>query len=114
VPLTPRADASPFERQLHRILIARSHVERLTRSLAAVPIRKPLAGELDTSSGFGVRMDPFLRAPAMHTGLDFRGNYGEPVRTTAAGKVVHAGWNGGYGTTATGSRRATPTCPQSR
>jgi murein DD-endopeptidase MepM/ murein hydrolase activator NlpD len=52
---------------------------------------------LDLSSGFGVRMDPFLRAPAMHTGLDFRANHGDPVRATATGKVVTAAWSGGYG-----------------
>jgi len=49
------------------------------------------------SSGFGVRMDPFINAPAMHTGLDFRGDMGESIRATAAGKVTQAGWNGGYG-----------------
>jgi murein DD-endopeptidase MepM/ murein hydrolase activator NlpD len=33
----------------------------------------------------------------MHTGLDFRGMTGEPIRATAAGKVTQAGWSGGYG-----------------
>src|SRR6201987_5767914 len=33
----------------------------------------------------------------MHTGMVFRGNIGDPVHTTAAGKVVKAGWEGGYG-----------------
>jgi len=42
-------------------------------------------------------MDPFFRALAMHTGVDLRSNMGEPVRATAAGKVVVAGWSGGYG-----------------
>jgi murein DD-endopeptidase MepM/ murein hydrolase activator NlpD len=42
-------------------------------------------------------MDPFLRSPAMHTGIDFRASYGDPVRATAAGTVVSAGWSGGYG-----------------
>jgi murein DD-endopeptidase MepM/ murein hydrolase activator NlpD len=97
VPVTPRADASAFERQLHRLNLARAQIDRLSRTLVGVPIRKPLTGELDTSSGFGVRMDPFLRSPAMHTGLDFRSSYGEPARATAAGKVVQAGWSGGYG-----------------
>ena len=54
-------------------------------------------GEIDLSSGFGVRIDPFIRAPAMHTGLDFRGDTGDPVRATATGTVTIAGWNGGYG-----------------
>lgn len=33
----------------------------------------------------------------MHTGLDFRGSSGDPVRATANGKVANAGWSGGYG-----------------
>jgi murein DD-endopeptidase MepM/ murein hydrolase activator NlpD len=54
-------------------------------------------GEMDLSSGFGVRIDPFVHGPAMHTGLDFRGDIGDPVRVTASGRVTSAGWSGGYG-----------------
>jgi murein DD-endopeptidase MepM/ murein hydrolase activator NlpD len=97
VPLKPRNDAGAYERQLHRINLARAHVDELTRTLVTVPIRKPVVGEMDTSSGFGMRIDPFMQSPAMHTGLDFRGTTGEPIRATAAGKVTTAGWNGGYG-----------------
>jgi murein DD-endopeptidase MepM/ murein hydrolase activator NlpD len=98
VPITSRRiEAGGFERQLQRIQLARTNVDRLSRTMLAVPIRRPLTGELETSSGFGVRLDPFVRAPAMHTGLDFRSSIGEPVRATAAGKVTIAGWNGGYG-----------------
>ena len=86
-----------FEWQLQRIHLARAHVDRLTRTLANVPVRKPMTGELDASSGFGVRTDPFLGRPAMHTGIDLRGQPGDPVRATAAGAVSQAGWNGGYG-----------------
>jgi murein DD-endopeptidase MepM/ murein hydrolase activator NlpD len=88
---------SAFERQLYRIKLVRGHVERLTRTLSAVPIRKPMMGELDSTSGFGMRTDPFIRTPAMHTGLDFRADTGEPARATAAGTVTMAGPNGGYG-----------------
>src|SRR4051812_37358060 len=88
---------SAFDRQLYRIRLARGQVERLTRTLGAVPIRKPMMGELDSTSGFGMRTDPFLRALAMHTGLDIRADTGEPARATAAGTVTMAGWNGGYG-----------------
>jgi murein DD-endopeptidase MepM/ murein hydrolase activator NlpD len=88
---------STFDRQLYRIRLARGHVDRLTRTLATVPIRKPMTGELESTSGFGMRADPFIRAPAMHTGLDFRAETGEPARATATGTVTIAGWNGGYG-----------------
>jgi murein DD-endopeptidase MepM/ murein hydrolase activator NlpD len=62
-----------------------------------VPVRKPVTGDIDVSSPFGVRVDPFLRVAAMHTGIDFRGDMGEPVHATAAGTVSSAGWSGGYG-----------------
>ena len=97
VPLTLRKDAGTFERQLYRIHVARANVDRLTRTLGTVPVRKPILGEIDLSSGFGVRSDPFLGRPAMHTGLDFRSSTGDPVRATANGTVESAGWSGGYG-----------------
>ena len=98
VPLTLRKDAGAFERQLYRIHVARANVDRLTRTLGAVPVRKPIIGEIDLSSGFGVRIRSVpRRGPAMHTGLDFRSSTGDPVRATATGTVETAGWNGGYG-----------------
>lgn len=96
VPLKPGAE-NAFERQLFRVAAARAHVDQLKRTLVSVPIRKPISGELDTTSGFGMRMDPFLHSPAMHTGLDFRGESGDPVHATASGTITHAGWSGGYG-----------------
>jgi murein DD-endopeptidase MepM/ murein hydrolase activator NlpD len=54
-------------------------------------------GEVDMSSPFGMRMDPFLGRPAVHTGIDLRGEVGEPVRATATGRVTIAGREGGYG-----------------
>jgi murein DD-endopeptidase MepM/ murein hydrolase activator NlpD len=97
VPVKLSADAGAFERQLYRINISRAQVERLNRTLALVPYRKPVVGEVEFTSGFGVRSDPFLGRPAMHTGLDFRAATGDPVRVTANGKVASAGWAGGYG-----------------
>src|SRR5215813_3798109 len=97
VPVKLSADASAFDRQLYRININRAQMDRLSRTLALVPYRKPVIGEVEFTSGFGVRSDPFLGRPAMHTGLDFRAQTGDPVRATANGKVVSAGWSGGYG-----------------
>jgi len=91
------AEASAFERQLYRVQLARTQVDALARTLVAVPVRKPIPGEVDMTSGFGVRVDPFLHGAAMHTGIDLRGDEGEPVRATAAGTVTYAGWQGGYG-----------------
>jgi murein DD-endopeptidase MepM/ murein hydrolase activator NlpD len=97
VPLKLASGSGPFERQLYRINTTRAQLDRLNRTLALVPYRKPVVGEVEFTSGFGVRSDPFLGRPAMHTGLDFRAATGDPVRATANGKVVSSGWAGGYG-----------------
>jgi murein DD-endopeptidase MepM/ murein hydrolase activator NlpD len=97
VPVKLAPDAGAFERQLYRINTTRAQVERLNRTLSLVPYRKPVIGEVEFTSGFGIRSDPFLGRPAMHTGLDFRAATGDPVRATANGKVVSSGWAGGYG-----------------
>jgi murein DD-endopeptidase MepM/ murein hydrolase activator NlpD len=97
VPVKPAADAGPFERQLYRLNVSRAQADQLTRTLSLVPYRKPVVGTVEFTSGFGVRSDPFLGRPAMHTGLDFRAATGDPVRVTANGKVASAAHQGGYG-----------------
>ncbi len=97
VPVKLPGEGNSFERTLTRVNIARAQADQLTRSLIFVPVRKPLPGELEVSSTFGVRVDPFLHIAAMHTGIDFRGDAGEAVHATAAGTVTNAGWSGGYG-----------------
>jgi hypothetical protein len=97
VPVVLNKEALGFERQLHRIKSARAMVARLTHAISSIPLRKPVDGDIDPASGFGVRMDPFTSSPAMHTGLDLHGETGDPVRATADGKVASAGWSGGYG-----------------
>lgn len=97
VPVKLSANADDFERQVHRILLARTQLERLNKTLAIMPIRRPVSGAIDISSTFGMRVDPFLGRPAFHTGIDFRGDIGDAVRATGNGMVVSAGWSGGYG-----------------
>jgi murein DD-endopeptidase MepM/ murein hydrolase activator NlpD len=86
-----------FERDL---LVAQSAVatlDGLRRALPTTPLRKPLSGELQLTSTFGYRTDPFFGRPALHSGVDLREEYGAPVRATAAGTVSVAGPQGGYG-----------------
>ena len=48
-------------------------------------------------SVFGMRLHPIFHVWRMHTGWDFHAGYGESIRAVAAGTVVSAGWQGGYG-----------------
>ena len=87
----------PFQRQIDRIRAAASEAETLARAFEAVPVRKPMLGDAEVTSGFGMRVDPFLKQLALHTGVDLRADPGDPVRAAAAGKVTRAGYQGGYG-----------------
>ncbi len=97
VPVEMADNEALFEQQVRRIRLSRAHLGRLSKTLLSVPVRQPVAGKMRFSSNFGMRLDPFLRRPAMHTGLDFRGDPGDPIRATAIGRVVSARWSGGYG-----------------
>ena len=74
-----------------------SELAQLQSTANALPLGAPLSGELDQTSSFGYRLDPFTRGPALHTGIDFRAETGTPARATAAGRVVSAEYAGGYG-----------------
>jgi murein DD-endopeptidase MepM/ murein hydrolase activator NlpD len=63
--------------------------------LENLPLGKPIATEI--SSEFGHRTDPFNRKKAFHSGLDFRGNTGDPVQATGSGRVKESGYASDYG-----------------
>lgn len=75
---------------------ALGRMDAMERALAAIPTAMPVASMM-MSSGFGYRADPFTGAAAMHAGLDFKGAIGTPILAAAEGRVVLAGFNGGYG-----------------
>jgi murein DD-endopeptidase MepM/ murein hydrolase activator NlpD len=49
------------------------------------------------SSFFGRRRHPILRRVRQHAGVDYVAPKGTPVEAVADGRVVSAGWSGGYG-----------------
>jgi len=49
------------------------------------------------TSGFGFRMHPVFGTREMHTGIDIGAPLGAPVVSSREGRVIWAGWYGGYG-----------------
>jgi murein DD-endopeptidase MepM/ murein hydrolase activator NlpD len=49
------------------------------------------------SSDYGERYDPYYRVWQLHAGTDFAAPGGMPIHAAAAGHIIRAGWNGGYG-----------------
>jgi murein DD-endopeptidase MepM/ murein hydrolase activator NlpD len=58
-------------------------------------LRMPVRGW--KSSSFGTRYDPYYRVWQLHAGTDFAAGGGTPIHAAAGGRVVQAGWSGGYG-----------------
>lgn len=71
-------------------------VSQLEAAMAAIPVFAPAAG-MNFTSGYGFRYDPFSGRGAMHAGIDLAGSHGEPIRASAAGRVVRAERFGAYG-----------------
>jgi murein DD-endopeptidase MepM/ murein hydrolase activator NlpD len=72
------------------------YLDKVLHAVAFTPMGYPHISSL--TSYFGYRSDPFDGSHAeFHPGIDFKGNKGDAAKCTANGKVVFAGWNGGYG-----------------
>ncbi|MGL4767530.1 MAG: M23 family metallopeptidase [Formosimonas sp.] len=85
----PIAAELPFSTQYNQ------KVQQLLTHIKNIPIGVPHTGILN--SRFGNRANPFGGGGENHSGLDFKGEIGEPIQVTAAGEVVYAGRLGGYG-----------------
>lgn len=95
-PLVAVESPALFDSKVKELDEALDLLDRMKSQARSLPISNPSPGH-SISSTFGVRPDPLLGTPAMHSGMDFRAPTGSPVRVTAEGTVISAGWNGGYG-----------------
>lgn len=83
------AKTAKLERQLRMY-------EGFLRKHGVTPSIWPVYGKLE--SGVGGRRNPFGgRGYEYHEGQDIDAAYGTPVQVAAAGKVIIAGWQRGYG-----------------
>jgi murein DD-endopeptidase MepM/ murein hydrolase activator NlpD len=57
----------------------------------------PVPGHTHVSSPFGMRMHPILHVRKMHTGIDISAPSGARLVAAGKGRVIFAGYNGGYG-----------------
>jgi len=72
------------------------YLSHLVNAVGFTPMGYPRISSM--TSSFGYRSDPFDSGHAeFHPGIDFKGRRGDMAKCTANGRVVSAGWNGGYG-----------------
>lgn len=56
---------------------------------------RPISGPI--TSPFGYRVHPIFKSRIFHSGLDIAGPNGGAIHAANDGKVIYAGWYGGYG-----------------
>jgi murein DD-endopeptidase MepM/ murein hydrolase activator NlpD len=78
-----------------RLQTVSSDVDKRNQLAAATPSIWPTHGWL--SSSMGNRADPLTGEKDFHPGLDISADKGDPVYSTADGKVTHASSAGNYG-----------------
>lgn len=92
-----------WERELRSLEREEASIRRLIAARTARDgnrpgrLRRPVPGPID--SGFGPRVHPIYGTLRMHNGLDMDGPMGGPIVAAGAGRVIYAGWKGGYGKT---------------
>jgi murein DD-endopeptidase MepM/ murein hydrolase activator NlpD len=108
------------EAELERFIRARQQLEEQRREAADAERRRAaqLAGQAipppentgapgtfswpasgPITDPFGMRMHPITHVWKMHTGMDIGAPMGSTITAAAGGKIIYAGWEGGYGNT---------------
>ena len=91
------------ERQLYRQTKSFDELAELCRTqedmLRHIPAIQPVSNKdlKRLASGYGWRIHPIYHIRRFHEGMDFSAEKGTDVFATGDGKVIQAGYNGGYG-----------------
>lgn len=84
-----------FARRIQRVANEDNAYRVMAAGTQTLPLGVP--ADVTRTSGYGVRLDPFTRAPAFHQGLDFSGPTYSGVFATGPGVVSFTGVRNGYG-----------------
>lgn len=93
---------SRIERDVSRLGLKLARIDKAATEykLAQMlfPGRAPVA-DVDITSTFGNRIDPFRKRSAFHSGVDYPAPKGTPITASAGGRVLFAGYRAQYGNT---------------
>ena len=116
---TIKSDIALNQDMIHKLKTNRSYYERSERELArqsasiqamisnirssgstsnvhvTTGFMRPISGPI--TSPFGYRTHPIFKTRIFHSGIDIGGPNGGAIRASNSGKVIYAGWYGGYG-----------------
>ncbi|HHC08744.1 MAG TPA: hypothetical protein ENK55_08510 [Actinobacteria bacterium] len=95
------AEIDRWEGELVRLQREQASIRRIIEERSRPKVARagryyrPVSGPV--VSRFGPRVHPIYGTVRMHNGLDIDAPAGEPISAFARGRVIFAGWKGGYG-----------------
>ena len=98
---TDRATFEKAERELAKNssnlenMISRNSKKEQSNISTTGAFMRPISGPV--TSSFGYRIHPIFKSRIFHSGIDIGGPNNGPVKAANNGKVIYAGWYGGYG-----------------
>ena len=98
-----KTDRSTFEKAEKELAKNSSNIENMLSKMSKTTetvstsgaFMRPISGPI--TSSFGYRIHPIFKRRIFHSGIDIGGPNGGAVKAANNGKVVYAGWYGGYG-----------------
>ena len=90
-------DTTAFFRHANRTGLLVDELSEVGSVMLRMPLSSPLTVPRTSTSGYGVRRDPFNGRLANHFGVDFKAAWASPIVATAAGTVSFAGMRNGFG-----------------
>jgi murein DD-endopeptidase MepM/ murein hydrolase activator NlpD len=100
-----RVEKKAYEKALEELERTSRELEELIRrsqsgeQLGTGIYTWPAPGYRSITSAYGMRYHPILKTNKMHTGVDIGAPMGAKIVAADSGKVMFAGWQGGYGQT---------------
>jgi murein DD-endopeptidase MepM/ murein hydrolase activator NlpD len=89
-------NAADSDAQFRALFLTWKKLDSLEQTVISIPSMQPV-DNVEFTSTFGVRSDPFRGTAAMHAGVDIPGTIGTPIYATADGIIAKSGRTGGYG-----------------
>lgn len=88
-----------LEAELDRLLNDASNNTNNNDKIESLPSEsgflRPVSGSI--TSYYGYRKNPVTGEYKLHKGIDYAGNYGDPIKASKSGVVEYSGWISGYG-----------------